>query len=73
MRCECQKQGAVYSGVNGILLGAPDETASDTSSDATPVSVSILTKLPVSNTRELREAVADMINTSGCSGLPRDP
>ncbi len=25
MRCECQKPGAVYSGVTGILAGAPDE------------------------------------------------
>ena len=26
MRCECQKQGIVNSGVNGILVGAPDAT-----------------------------------------------
>lgn len=26
MRCECQKLGSVYSGVNGILIGALGET-----------------------------------------------
>ena len=28
MRCECQKHGAIHSGVTGVLAGPPDEMGS---------------------------------------------